>query len=145
MIRGLAQSDVTILLTTQHFEEADQLAARIAVIDKGKKIAEGTSRELKAQVGSGFLHVHLAEGAEIERAARLLEERLAHPARKDADGGQLAVVAGTAHTAATAVAGLIADGIEVADFSMGSPSLDEVFFSLTGREHTEEPVREQRP
>lgn len=145
MIRGLAQSGVTILLTTQYLEEADQLAARIAVIDKGKKIAEGTSRELKAQVGSGFLHVHLAEGADIERAAHLLEVRLSHTVRKSAEGGQLTVVAGTAHTAATAVAALIADGIEVADFSMGSPSLDEVFFSLTGREHAEEKAQEQMP
>jgi ABC-2 type transport system ATP-binding protein len=145
MIRGLAQSGVTILLTTQYLEEADQLAARIAVIDKGKKIAEGTSRELKAQVGSGFLHVHLAEGADIERAARLLEARLAHTVRKNTEGGQLTVVAGTAHTAATAVAALIAEGIEVADFSMGSPSLDEVFFSLTGREHAEETATEQKP
>ena len=145
MIRGLAQSGVTILLTTQYLEEADQLAARIAVIDKGKKIAEGTSRELKALVGSGFLHVHLAEGADIERAARMLEERLGHGVRRSAEGGQLGVMAGTAHTAATAVAALIAEGIEVADFSMGSPSLDEVFFSLTGREHAEEPAQGQTP
>ena len=61
MIRELADSGVTILLTTQYLEEADQLAARIAVIDKGKKIAEGTSRELKAATGSGFLHVALAD------------------------------------------------------------------------------------
>lgn len=138
MIRELAQAGVTILLTTQYLEEADQLAARIAVIDKGKKIAEGTSRELKAQVGSGFLHVHLADSADLERAARFLETRLSHPVRRSAEGGQLAVVAGTAHAAATALAALAAEGIEVADFSMGSPSLDEVFFSLTGREQAEE-------
>ena len=60
-IRGLADSGVTILLTTQYLEEADQLAARIAVIDHGRKIAEGTSRELKAATGSGFLHVALAD------------------------------------------------------------------------------------
>ncbi|MGE4062649.1 MAG: ATP-binding cassette domain-containing protein [Rhodospirillaceae bacterium] len=138
MIRSLAQSGVTILLTTQYLEEADQLAERIAVIDKGKKIAEGTSRELKAQVGSGFLHVHLADGADIERAAQLLEARLAHPVRRSADGGQLSVVAGTAHSAATAIAALAVEGIEVADFQMGVPSLDEVFFSLTGREKAEE-------
>ena len=69
MIRGLAESGVTILLTTQYLEEADQLAARIAVIDHGKKIAEGTSRELKAATGSGFLHVALADPARLEEAA----------------------------------------------------------------------------
>ena len=56
LIKGLAASGVTILLTTQYLEEADQLASRIAVIDGGRKIAEGTSRELKAQTGSGVLH-----------------------------------------------------------------------------------------
>ena len=73
MIRALADSGVTILLTTQYLDEADQLAARIAVIDKGKKIAEGTSRELKAATGSGFLHVALADPARLDEAATLLE------------------------------------------------------------------------
>ena len=70
MIRGLADSGVTILLTTQYLDEADQLAARIAVIDHGRKIAEGTSRELKAATGSGFLHVALADPARLDEAAR---------------------------------------------------------------------------
>ena len=76
MIRALAGSGVTILLTTQYLEEADQLAARIAVIDKGKKIAEGTSRELKAATGSGFLHVALADPAQIDEAARAPARRI---------------------------------------------------------------------
>jgi len=145
MIRGLAQAGVTILLTTQYLEEADQLAARIAVIDKGKKIAEGTSRELKAQVGSGFLHVHLEDGADTARAARVLEVRLGHTVRKSAEGAQLAVIAGSARAAADAVSALITEGIAVADFSMGSPSLDEVFFSLTGRDQTEDSAGEKTP
>ena len=70
MIRGLAESGVTILLTTQYLEEADQLAARIAVIDHGRKIAEGTSRELKAATGSGVLHVALADPARLDEAAQ---------------------------------------------------------------------------
>jgi ABC-2 type transport system ATP-binding protein len=138
MIRGLAQASVTILLTTQYLEEADQLAARIAVIDKGRKIAEGTSRELKAQVGTGFLHVHLEDGADAARAARVLEARLGHTVRKSAEGAQIAVIAGSAQAAADAVSALITEGIAVADFSMGSPSLDEVFFSLTGRDQAQE-------
>jgi len=132
MIRGLAASGVTILLTTQYMEEADQLAARIAVIDHGRKIAEGTSRELKAMTGSGFLHVAIADPARIEEAAALLEGRLQASVQRSAEGAQLSIVAGSARAANEAVAALIGAGIEPADFSLGSPSLDEVFFALTG-------------
>lgn len=133
MIRGLAGSGVTILLTTQYLEEADQLAARIAVIDHGKKIAEGSSRELKAATGSGVLHVVLADPMHLERAAAILEGRLQHPIHRGSEGAQLSVLAGTAKAANEALAALIAGGIELSDFSMGQPSLDEVFFALTGQ------------
>jgi ABC-2 type transport system ATP-binding protein len=133
MIRGLAESGVTILLTTQYLEEADQLAARIAVIDHGKKIAEGTSRELKAATGSGFLHVALAGPARLDEAAALLESRLGHPVQRSAEGAELSVLGGTAREANEALAELIAGGIELSDFSMGQPSLEEVFFALTGK------------
>jgi ABC-2 type transport system ATP-binding protein len=132
MIRALAGSGVTILLTTQYLDEADQLAARIAVIDKGKKIAEGTSRELKAATGSGFLHVALADPARVDDARRLLEAHLGGKVQHSAEGVQLSVMAGTPEAASRAIAALIADKIELADFSMGSPSLEEVFFALTG-------------
>ena len=91
MIRGLAESGVTILLTTQYLEEADQLAARIAVIDHGRKIAEGTSRELKAATGSGFLHVALADPARLDQAASILERRLRHPVQRSTEGAELSV------------------------------------------------------
>jgi len=133
MIRGLADSGVTILLTTQYLEEADQLAARIAVIDHGKKIAEGTSRELKAATGSGFLHVSLADPAKLEDAAAILERRLGQTVKRSTEGAELSVLGGTAETANEALAELIAADIELSDFSMGQPSLDEVFFALTGQ------------
>jgi ABC-2 type transport system ATP-binding protein len=133
MIRGLAESGVTILLTTQYLEEADQLAARIAVIDHGKKIAEGTSRELKAATGSGFLHVAIADPARLDDAAGILERLLQHPVQRSTEGAQLSVMAGAAKAANEALAGLVAAGIELSDFSMGQPSLDEVFFALTGQ------------
>jgi ABC-2 type transport system ATP-binding protein len=132
MIRQLTQTGVTILLTTQYLEEADQLAARIAVIDHGRKIAEGTSRELKAEIGSGFLHVTPVDPASIEAAAALLEARLGSTVQRSAEGTQLSVMAGSAREANEALAALISAGIEISDFFMGSPSLDEVFFALTG-------------
>ena len=136
MIRALAGSGVTVLLTTQYLDEADQLAARIAVIDHGRKIAEGTSRELKVATGSGFLHVALVDPARLEEAAALLEARLGATVQRSVEGAMLSVVARTSRDANEALAALIAADIELADFSMGSPSLDEVFFALTGKAHT---------
>jgi ABC-2 type transport system ATP-binding protein len=133
MIRDLAGSGVTILLTTQYLEEADQLAERIAVIDHGRKIAEGSSRELKAATASAVLHVALADSSRLDEASAILERALGHPAQRSAEGGALSVPAGTAGAANAAIAALVAAGIEPSDFSMGQPSLDEVFFALTGR------------
>jgi ABC-2 type transport system ATP-binding protein len=143
MIRALAESGVTILLTTQYLEEADQLAARIAVIDHGRKIAEGTSRELKAATGSGFLHVALADPTRLEKAAGILEQRLGHAVQRSTEGAELSVLAGTAKDANEALASLVAAGIDLSDFSMGQPSLDEVFFALTG--HPGESRRDDKP
>ena len=131
MIRALAGSGVTVLLTTQYLDEADQLAARIAVIDHGRKIAEGTPRELKVATGSGFLHVAVADPARLDEAAGLLEANLGAAVQRSVEGATLAIVARSAREANAALAALLAAGIELADFSMGSPSLDEVFFSLT--------------
>ena len=135
MIRQLAGSGVTILLTTQYMDEADQLAARIAVIDHGKKIAEGTPRELKVATGSGFLHVAVADPNRLDEAAKLLESRLGASVQRSVEGVTLAIVARTPHDANAALGALIHAGIELSDFSMGSPSLDEVFFALTGAKH----------
>ena len=133
MIRGLAASGVTILLTTQYLDEADQLADRIAVIDRGRKIAEGTSRELKVATGAGMLHVALVDPARLDEAARVLEQRLGSPVQRGVEGGRLAVACVSADAASAAVGALIAAGIEPSDFSMGSPSLEEVFLALTGK------------
>jgi ABC-2 type transport system ATP-binding protein len=137
MIRRLAGSGVTVLLTTQYLDEADQLAARIAVIDHGRKIAEGTSRELKAAVGAGMLQVTLADAAQAEAAARLLEARLQAVAQRGVEGARLSVMTGSPEDASAAVAALLAAGVGLTDFAMGSPTLDEVFFALTGREREE--------
>lgn len=136
LIRQLAASGVTILLTTQYLEEADQLAARIAVIDKGRKIAEGTSRELKAQTGSGVLHLTPSDPGQLEAAEAVLAT--AGPVQRSAEGATLSVPVRNAASAHDLLARLIASGVEVADFSMGQPSLEEVFFALTGAPPEEE-------
>jgi daunorubicin/doxorubicin transport system ATP-binding protein len=126
IIRSLAGQGTTILLCTQYLDEADQLAERIAVIDRGKTIAEGTPSQLKASVGSGLLHVRLLDSDRRGDAARLLE----------ADPAALSVPSPDAERGAEAVAALSRAGIAVGDFSRGQPSLDEVFLALTG--HTAE-------
>jgi ABC-2 type transport system ATP-binding protein len=133
MIRDMAASGVTILLTTQYLEEADQLAERIAVIDHGRKIAEGTSRELKAATGSGCLHVALVDQTRLDEAAQLLEVRLGATAQRDMEGARLSIVARSPAEATEALGTLVASGIELGDFGLGSPSLDEVFFALTSQ------------
>ena len=107
------------------------------MIDHGKKIAEGTSRELKAATGSGFLHVALADNDRIDEAARLLEGALGGKAQHSAEGAALSIAARSGGDANAAIGALLAAGIELTDFSMGRPSLEEVFFALTGRREHE--------
>ena len=142
MIRGLAKSGVTILLSTQYLEEADQLAERIVVIDRGRKIAEGTSRELKAATGSGFLHVAVADASHLDRAASVLEETLGQPVQRSAEGQRLSVMARTPEAANQALSALVEGGIALEDFAMGSPTLEEVFFALTGNAVPEQEAAE---
>ncbi len=131
-IRALVAAGTTVLLTTQYLEEADQLADRIAVIDQGRVIAEGTSAELKASIGSGVLHVRLAEAAARDTARQVLAAALGAPVTLDADPLGLSAQLADPGRAAAGVAALAAAGIALSDFSLGQPSLDEVFFALTG-------------
>jgi ABC-2 type transport system ATP-binding protein len=129
----------TVLLTTQYLDEADQLADRIAIIDHGRVIAEGTCAELKALVGAGALHVRLAEPAQRPEAGRILAAVLEEPVALGADPAALAVRASDAQLVATALAELAGAGVAVTEFALGQPSLDEVFLELTGHP-AEEPT-----
>lgn len=146
LVRAVAAQGTTVLLTTQYLDEADQLADRIAVIDRGKVIAEGTSGQLKASTGAGTLHVRLLDAGQRPAAAELLEQILATAIRLDPEPVALSArIAADAHGAgergAAALAALANAGIVVTDFALGQPSLDEVFLALTGRRSpTEEEV-----
>ena len=131
IVRVLVDGGTTVLLTTQYLEEADQLADGIAVFDRGRVIASGTSAELKAMVGEGTLRVVPADAGRLAQAAALLTAVLGAPVL--AEGAALAVRAGDPGRVAAALARLAGAGIEVSDFSYGRPSLDEVFLTLTGR------------
>jgi ABC-2 type transport system ATP-binding protein len=131
IIRALVAEGTTILLCTQYLDEADQLAEGIAVIDHGKVIAEGTPAQLKASVGSGALHVRLIQPEQRAEAERLLARELGS-VHLEPDPAALSASCADADRAAEAVAELTRSGIRIADFSLGQPSLDEVFLALTG-------------
>lgn len=133
IIRALVGSGTTVLLTTQYLDEADQLADRIAVINHGKIIAEGTSGELKASVGSGTLNVQLIEASDQVRAAGIIEQKLSVSVHAAADSTLLTAQVDNPELVAEALGGLAKEGIAVSDFSYGRPSLDEVFLTLTGQ------------
>src|SRR5215203_4948391 len=133
IIRTLAGQGTTVLLCTQYLDEADQLADGIAVIDRGKVIAEGTPGQLKASVGRGALHVRLLDPEQRPEAERVLSRALSAGVHLEADPAALsAACPPDPQRAAEAVAELSRSGIAIADFSLGQPSLDEVFLALTG-------------
>jgi ABC-2 type transport system ATP-binding protein len=132
IVRALVADGTTVLLCTQYLDEADQLADGIAVIDRGKVIAEGTPGQLKASVGSGALHVRLLDPERRPEAERVVAQALGATVHLEADPAALSVPVADAARAAEAVAELGRAGLAVADFSLGQPILDEVFMALTG-------------
>jgi ABC-2 type transport system ATP-binding protein len=135
IVRALAAGGCTVLLTTQYLDEADQLADRIGVIDRGTMIAEGTSAALKASVGSGVLRVRLVP-QQRAAAAQLLTRILQTTVREEVDPTMLSAHPPGPGRAAEALAELSRAGIAVTDFALGQPSLDEVFLALTGHPTT---------
>jgi ABC-2 type transport system ATP-binding protein len=144
LVRSIAAEGTTVLLTTQYLDEADRLAERMAVIDHGRVIAEGTSRELKASVGSSALHVRLASADQRERAQELVARVLGDGVVPARDPTTVTARLADPAQAAAVLTALTQDSVEVAEFSVGNPTLDEVFFALTGRP-AEEAAQEAKP
>jgi ABC-2 type transport system ATP-binding protein len=139
-IEGLVAEGTTVLLTTQYLEEADRLADAIAVIDRGRVIAEGTPDALKDRVGGERLEVHLAETTAVATAIRALQPMSDEPPSVEEDTVRL-TVRGRTGTIVEAVRRLDEVGVGVDDLGLRRPTLDDVFLSLTG--HAAEAAEEE--
>lgn len=131
LVRQIAADGTTVLLTTQYLEEADRLAERMAVIDHGRVIAEGTSRELKASVGGNALRFQLADEADRAQAEALVATHYGDAILPTTEPTAISVKVRDASSATEMLAMLSEAKIQLLDFSLGAPSLDDVFFSLT--------------
>ena len=139
LVRRIAAGGTTVLLTTQYLDEADRLAERMAVIDHGRVIAEGTSRELKQSVGANALHVRLGNASQRDSARAVVSRVLGDGLIPDSDASVVSARLKDPGQAAEVLTALSAGQIDVAEFSVGTPSLDEVFLALTGRTTEETP------
>jgi ABC-2 type transport system ATP-binding protein len=133
IVRRIARQGTTVLLTTQYLEEADRLASRLAVIDHGRVIAEGTSQDLKSSVGANALHVRLAKPGDRAKAKALVGKTLGNGVLPETEPASLGVKVASVAEANKVLAALQKGKVGVREFSLGSPSLDDVFFALTGR------------
>jgi ABC-2 type transport system ATP-binding protein len=133
IVRSLLAAGTTVLLTTQYMEEADQLSDRIVIIDHGTVIADGTIGELKTSVGSGTVHVRLRDPGQRPQAEQIVAETLEVPVHLESDPAALSAQVTDPERVANTLTRLSQAGIAVTDFSLGQPSLDEVFLALTGQ------------
>jgi ABC-2 type transport system ATP-binding protein len=144
MITSLVKDGSTILLTTQYLEEADELAHRIAVVDAGRVIAEGTSDELKDKIGGNRIEIAVAKDADLPGAAEVARRHLSDDVIIDPAQRR---ISGPSKDGTSQLAGLVRDfdgaGIAIVDLKLHRPSLDDVFLTLTG--HQAEQEEEVKP
>ena len=133
LVRQIASEGTTVLLTTQYLEEADRLAERLAVIDHGKVIAEGTSRDLKSSVGSSALHLQLVKPDQRAEAQAVVTRLMGDSVLPATEPGAFAVKVSDPKAATEVLGALSRANIPYTNFALGAPSLDDVFFALTGR------------
>ncbi|GAA1179339.1 daunorubicin resistance protein DrrA family ABC transporter ATP-binding protein [Ornithinimicrobium humiphilum] len=144
VIEDLVRDGTTVLLTTQYLEEADYLADHISVVDHGQIIAQGTADELKAQVGGHHVALTLVDAADAHGAREILARHGSGEVRLDADGRTLDVaVEGGPAALQRVLTELDAAGVALHDAGMRRPTLDDVFLTLTGREHVTDDESEQ--
>lgn len=137
-IRRLVKTGSTVLLTTQYLDEADQLADRIAVIDRGHVVAEGTVDELKASVGTSSLHLRVQEPQDMEAARRITDRVLGVHSSATSEAAKITAPLSDADRVADLLIALREAGIRLAEVSVQKPTLDEVFLTITGRGVSEE-------
>ena len=137
-VRGLAADGVTVLLTTQYLEEADQLADDLVVIDRGRVIAGGTPASLKAELGGQALHVRPLRPADLPAVTALVAGLVSGAPAVDA-AGELTVTAPDPGVLVHVADRLDAAGLPVAELGLRLPSLDDVFLTLTGRTAADAP------
>jgi ABC-2 type transport system ATP-binding protein len=138
IVRSLVAEGGTVLLTTQYLDEADQLSDHITLIDHGRVVAEGTPAELKSGLARGVLNVGLRDPDQRPVAESILARSLGAPVRHDAGAARLSIPAPDSEHAARALGELTRHGVQISHFALDQPSLDEVFFALTG--HSTEAV-----
>jgi ABC-2 type transport system ATP-binding protein len=144
-IRRLVNTGSTVLLTTQYLEEADQLADRIAVIDYGRVVAEGTGDELKMSVGTSSLHLTVQNPLDIDRARHTVERVLKVHVNVSPEAGKITAPMESADLVADLLIELRSAGIGLSEMSVQKPTLDEVFLTITGhgvKEETSQASRE---
>src|ERR1039458_3426640 len=131
-IRDLVAEGSTIVLTTQYLDEADALAGRIVVIDRGRKVAEGTPGQLKAQIGTSSLSVQRAEAADTAAAVALAADLTGETPVVTLAGSGFSVTLNDANQAADVLVALRNHRLDITNATVEQPSLDDVFFALTG-------------